>query len=287
MASALSLTKTEMESFGRSLNLPRLPAIHQAITQKIIQARFCVNLRPRLFEIVFDAAELNLFVVHDHVAAAWIAIARLTDASDVNHHFLLVQRKSIADLLRRIKATVLCEHARDVGVALKAILMNEPKDTFDLPRVVNVFREHVLVERASWGTVDEHKGFGAVRARELGQKVPSFSGSLNRWIFQLLTCPEDCFFSTGAETIGIKQSSVVVVAQQGQLKIATVIDAFTRVGTIANHIAEAKNLIDLYPIDILENGTKRLKIAVDVADDGSSGHGRKSTNSKWLSVLKS
>lgn len=89
--------------------------------------------------------ERQLIVLDDDVAAAGVAVAGLADAADVDHDLLLVEFEFAADFGRRIKAAVLGKHARHVGVALEAVLVDETKNPFDLPLVVNVFGKNVLV----------------------------------------------------------------------------------------------------------------------------------------------
>jgi hypothetical protein len=47
-----------------------------------------------------------------------------------------------------------------------------------------------------------------------------------------------------------------------------------RCGPIAHDVAQAEYFIDLLPIDVGKHGFQSIDVAVDVGDEGDSGHGK-------------
>lgn len=110
-------------------------------------------------------------------------------------------------------------------------------------------------------------------SRKLCEEIPAVRSPFDVGVFQLSPSPEDCLFGARAESVRIKESSVVVVAQECQGKISTVVDTLSRIGTVADHVSETENLIDIRVADIVQNRRERFKIPMNVADDRSSCHG--------------
>ena len=90
-----------------------------------------------------------------------------------------------------------------------------------------------------------------VSARQAGDEIPSSSRGVGVFVFDLLSCPKDGRLGTFAESVGIKQSTVVVVAQQIEFEIHALFDALTWIGPVADDVAEAINVINLLAFDVL------------------------------------
>src|SRR5262245_43771543 len=64
----------------------QLPPRQQPVAEHVIQFVDGIDLPPRLFHRVLDAAERDLLVLENDVASPRIAVARLTHRADVDHH---------------------------------------------------------------------------------------------------------------------------------------------------------------------------------------------------------
>ena len=86
-----------------------------------------------------------------------------------------------------------------------------------------------------------HDAVVPVDPGKFGQKIPSFQGRsrITGARFQLLTCPEDGFLGSTAETFRVKQGGLVMVAQDAGIKCQGVINALQGIGAISNDVAKA------------------------------------------------
>src|SRR5262249_54869924 len=129
----------------------------QAVAEEVLEVRNGVDFLDRRLDIVLDAAVADGVAVEDHVARSPIAVTRLTDGPDVAQSLVAVELEGVVNVFRAVELKVLGEYARDVSVALEAILVHKREDSLHLPLVVDVFGEDVLVERVAGRSVDEEE----------------------------------------------------------------------------------------------------------------------------------
>ena len=86
---------------------------------------------------------------------------------------------------------------------------------------------------------------------------------------KLLPRPANCPLRPNIEAFGIEQHALIVVPQNDLLaSLSDDRQALTRVGAVTDHIAEAVDRVNLLLVDVSEDGVQRLKVAVDITDDG-------------------
>ena len=122
-----------------------LAPLKQPVAQEVIQFRDGKNLQSGGLGIIFDASKFNLVFVQHDITASRIAIARLTNASYVNHQFLVAQRVRVADFPGRIKPEILGKHAWHVRMSLKTVFLNKAENTLDFALVIYVLGKNVLI----------------------------------------------------------------------------------------------------------------------------------------------
>lgn len=127
-----------------------LPAFQEAFAEKVVEFGDVEDFLSCDGGVIFDSAKLNFVVFEHDIAASGVGIAGLSDASDVDHQFLVAKGVGITNLAGRIKSEILGENARDMGVSLEAVFLDEAKNPFDFALVIDVFREHIFVEGAAW-----------------------------------------------------------------------------------------------------------------------------------------
>jgi hypothetical protein len=108
--------------------------------------------------------------------------------------------------------------------------------------------------------------------RESSKKIPSLLRAIVLRLFQLGTSPENSPFGTTAETLWVKKSTVVMVPEQCQSKIATTINAFSGIRTVTNYITKTVNLRNALSFNVGKNGGQGFEITMDVADDSAFTH---------------
>ena len=86
--------------------------------------------------------------------------------------------------------------------------------------------------------------------------------------FELIARPEDGALGRLVEAIGIEHGALVVVAEQDHFAGHDPIDAFARIGTVTDDVAEAVDLGDVELRDVCEDGLESFQVTVNVADDG-------------------
>jgi hypothetical protein len=195
----------------------------------------------------------------------------LPDRADVDHHLFFTKPVFVIDFLGTVKLELLCKDARHVGVALERVLGDQGEDLFQLAAVVNVLREDIFVKRVSGRPMHEEELVLLMIPRQFSQEVPTFLAFRCRTVpvFQLHARPKDGPFGAGIESFRIEQGALVVVAQQANLALHHHVDAFARIGTVADEVAEAINLGDPLTSNIGKHGLESLEVAMDVADEGS------------------
>src|SRR5262245_31984729 len=169
------------------------PALAEPVTQKIFQVVDPIDLLDRGLHVVLDAAEADRLVVEQDVASPPVAVARLADGADVAERLAAVELVRVLDLFRAVELQALGEDARDVGMALGPVAVDEREDPLHLTLVVDVFGEDVLVERVAGRAVDVEEALLAVRTRPLGEELPAASDhvAVAGAILELRPCPED------------------------------------------------------------------------------------------------
>ena len=197
----------------------------------------------------------------------------MSDGADIDESLGVVERVDELTFFGRDEVEAFGEDAWDMGVALEAVAFDECKDPFHLSLVVDVFGEDVFIERIACGAVYEHQSRFPVDSGEFTEKVPAFFVSEPVAGFELCAGPEDGSFGSGIEPFGVEQCSLIVVPQQAHGTVSYPINAFSRVGSIADDIAQAVDLLDRFTPDVFEHGFEGFEVAVDVADEGSAHEG--------------
>ena len=86
-------------------------------------------------------------------------------------------------------------------------------------------------------------------------------------MIQHIASPINGLQSDGIETIGIEQCGLVVIAKNRQVGfVDDQVQAFARVRSVADDIAQANNSIDLLSRDVSKHCSQCFEIAVDVAN---------------------
>src|SRR5262249_47616112 len=116
---------------------------------------------------------------------------------------------------------------------------------------------------------DEKDAVLAVAARPLGQELPAalLGHLVIDGVFELAAGPEDGPLGGRGEAVRVEHGALIVVAEQHDAAAHDEIDTLAGVWAVADHVAKAIDIIDLLLLDVLEDGLKRLKVAVNVADD--------------------
>jgi hypothetical protein len=125
-----------------------------------------------------------------------------------------------------------------------------------------------------------------MRAGQGPQKIPAAVNCcpIAVRVFQLIARPEDGSLGARVETFGVEQRTLVVVAQQANAgRFDDQVQTLTWVRTVANDIAQAKNLFYALLARIGKDRPERFQVAVNIADDspfqftarfGTSGIGK-------------
>ena len=200
----------------------------------------------------------------------------MSDRADVDEGLGVDERVDEVTFFGRYEIQALGEHSGDVGVSLKAEAFDQREDPLHLPLVVDVLGEDVFIERIPCRAVDEHQSWFAVDTGEFTEEFPAFFVSESVAGLEHLAGPEDGPFGSGIESFGIEQCPLVVVAQQAHGAPGHAVDALTRVGSVADDITQAIDLLDRLRLDVFEHRLESFEVAVDVADQGSA-HERNST----------
>ncbi len=109
-----------------------------------------------------------------------------------------------------------------------------------------------------------------MRPRPFGQELPASLFFLPVFAdgFELRARPENGTFGGWIEAVRIEHGPLVVIAQQHHLALHDQVDAFARIGTVADDVAQTINLGNIVFVDIVQNGGEAFQIAVDIADEG-------------------
>ena len=68
----------------------------------------------------------------------------------------------------------------------------------------------------------------------------------------------------------VEEHGFFVIPHEVEVQVSAQLQAGTRIGTVADHIAEAIHRIDVLPLDVLEYRFERSEIGVNVRDNSSS-----------------
>ena len=162
--------------------------------------------------------------------------------------------------------------ATDLPAAAECLIgLDEAEGLFHLSFVVNIFGKDIFVDRVSRRAMHVEVSVAADRSGQLAQKVPPprVVVGIADGTFQLVARPEDCPLGSCVEALGVEQSALIVIAQQGGLALHYQIEAFARIGPIADDIAQAVNLADRLTFDVGQHRLETFQVAVYVADDCS------------------
>jgi hypothetical protein len=85
--------------------------------------------------------------------------------------------------------------------------------------------------------------------------------------------PENRSLCAAAESIRIKQRSVVVIAQQRNLKVEAKVNAFPRIWPVSDDVAQTEEASDSLGPNVGQDSLKRLQVTVDVTDNRGAGIG--------------
>ena len=234
---------------------------------EVIELRDRKDLFPCDVCRIFNPPELHRVAIENDVATTRVVVPRLPNAADVDHYFLRAELVVIRNLTRRIEATVLRKDTGNMRMPLKARLLDESKNPFDLSLVVNVLGEDVFVQRAARRAVNHQQVALAPGPGESSKKLPTLFGCRNRPVFQLTPSPENSPLRPATESIGVKQRSVVMIPEQAKLKIEADIDTFSWIRAVTNDITKAKNSVDTLGSYIVKHRIQGFDVAVNVAQD--------------------
>ncbi len=248
-----------------------LASLFNPIAQEVVQIWDVVDLVGCYARVVFDAAKRELMRLLNDIAGARVAIAWLAYGANVAHEFLLFEMIHVPQLIGRNEIAAFREYTRHVGMALKAAKLHHVEQLFDFLLIINIFREDVFIHGIARRAVHIHPFSISIRAGQGAQKIPT---AVNRRpisfrVFELIAGPKDRAFGPGIETFGIEQRALIVVTQKANAGLLdNEIQAFARVGTIANDVAQAEDFFYALTLGIGQHGLETFQIAVNIANYG-------------------
>ena len=102
--------------------------------------------------------------------------------------------------------------------------------------------------------------------------------------FQLLAGPEDGALGPDVEPVGVEHGPLVT--QQRHLAVVhDAVDALAGVGTVADDVAQAEDLVDLLSLDVREDHFQSFEIPVNIANEGAAH--RKNLRGQSFKALQS
>lgn len=244
-----------------------LPAFVKAVSEEVVEFRDRVYLPCRSVNVVRYSPVFYRVSLDDDVARTFIAVARLSHAADVNHRLLVAEGVLVIQLVGALEAEIIGEDSRRMRVPLKAISLNQAEYSFDFLGVVNIFRKHIFVQRATSGPVHEHEIAVPMDSWQLAEEIPAFCIFGITAIFDLSPCPEDRLFRATAKSVRVKESGLIVIAQNAQVKLHHLIETFAWVWAVTHDIAQTENLGDTLRSNILHDGVKGGQVSVDIANN--------------------
>ncbi len=253
-----------------------LTAFSETVAQKVIEFRFGFDGLDCLFNIVLDSAELDRFFVEDDVTTAWIPISGLADAADIDHQSLT----TVAGVVTSTRVgwpnepQVSRENTWYMGVTLKTEVRDQRKQLLHLLQILCIFGEHVLVCRSAGRAVDEQHISLVNQSRQRTNHLHSPAACIGAVAatFNLGSCPKNRLFGRDVEPFGIEQGTAIVVAQDAKLEFRNTIEALTRCGAVADHVAQADNSIDILIRNIRQHRFEGGEVSMDIAENRGSCH---------------
>jgi hypothetical protein len=117
--------------------------------------------------------------------------------------------------------------------------------------------------------MDEQVAVFLVGPRSLGQEFPAAFTDRPRVAgrFKLAARPEDRPLGGGVEPVRVEHGPLVVVAQQADLAIHHLVDAFLRIRPVPDDIAQTVDLRDPLGFDVGQHRLDRFEVTVDIADE--------------------
>ena len=108
------------------------------------------------------------------------------------------------------------KHTWHVSVTLETVLVDSTKNVFHLVLVVDGFRKNIFVGGVPWQTMNEHELVLVMQFGKLAQVIPAaiYGGRGPR--VQTISSPINGSQGDRIEPFGIKKSSLIVVAHDGQ-----------------------------------------------------------------------
>jgi len=207
-------------------------------------------------------------MIVNRVTRSPVLIAWLPDASDVDHGFRVGEFVLEVNVWRCEELMIGGENSRRMRVALKGITLDQREETFHLSRTVGIVWEHIFVDGVRNGSMDVDDtifGVDPGKFREETQSILRIS-RLNA-LFDLLSCPEDGLFSHCAETFGVNQRTIVMVADDAHLHGHHDVKAFAGIWAVPNDITETKNAFAPLRLNVGQNCGEGFKVPVDIAND--------------------
>src|SRR5581483_170695 len=232
------------------------------------------DLVRRLLDLVLHAAEAERPVVaREHPAGARVAVARLADRADVDDHLPRADAVALPLLgghVVHVVARVLEEDPGHVRVAEEAGAEGIHVALEDVERGLLVVD---VVEVRDGRAVREEPAAERVRVGEPAEVLPALAllplaAALLR--LHALPRPES---GPGGEALEVARDPegdrLVVVALDHEVeRAARDVDDGVRVGPVADHVAEADDLLHALALDVGEDGLERLEVRVEVGDEG-------------------
>ena len=227
-------------------------------------------------DVVADAVEAGglLDRVELQPGGARVAVTRLTDAAGIDQPSagLEVEKGVVARLgATYLPAQLLVwrphEEQRDVRMPDQG----DPRPLHVEAAVRLLDGEDVLPDRVAGGGVEEGDALALSAGLQLPQHGQGLCGDVR-------ARPLDGFgrrLREGGDVECAEDREVVVADQAERAALERQLGALVGFGPIADHVAEAPDLIDLGLLDRPEHGLKRRQVGVDVADDRGAHGGQR------------
>lgn len=177
-----------------------------------------VDFVDRDIKIVGDTSEEDLLsgMIDDNITRAIIFIARLTDATHVDHDFFASERENVIACIGPDKFQVGREDARHMRVSLKAVLRDAAENAVHFVLIVDELGENIFVGWVAWGAVDVEEFIVDVQFGEFAQKVPTFVDDMGGPLIEAVAGPVDSAKGDGVKAIWVEQGGLVMVSHDGE-----------------------------------------------------------------------
>ena len=217
-------------------------------------------------EVVFEATLLDYIFLRlvNAVCRAPIAVTRLSDTAGINKIFFRRLNNEMIGL-HALHAIIAHEGAGDMSVAKKTnggVLVGEAGGRIEI--VKNVAP---LIRRIERG-VDDGEVAHLTRKTQGAQPFLVL-------VSEVRARPVDGGFGQRIEAargIGQRRLFVMVTLDHGAFHFLHDLDAFVRVGVVADDIAQANKMRAVMRMRIREDGFRRFEISVEITEDGET-HG--------------